>query len=354
MSDSGSRATNDLDLSDLKTGIESELPNSFRCVAELTKLKKEFSDKFGPQIDFFDFGVDLNLDSKGTLEGKLDVLTRACIWHAIALKAEINLKLLHTIDGYLAAVDTKNPISTFLLARYLLELVATVSQIDFDLQACAKISVDEWPRRGMEFLGILYRARHSTTDESYKSVFQKLGVPRHHYEPIRIKNAIKSLVARPGFSSAKKTYDSLSNMCHHNGSAHKMLASNPRETKSIVSSGGTVFSLNEKAAAFSLQYQDAYAADHALARTARVAWWSAFSADRIAREIREVPFTQKELRSLTKGRLLSARPVDAVSEKVLSERWIGRQVKLGRNEPCACGSGEKFKNCCWGKRVEYL
>lgn len=23
-----------------------------------------------------------------------------------------------------------------------------------------------------------------------------------------------------------------------------------------------------------------------------------------------------------------------------------RQIKVGRNEPCPCGSGKKFKNCC--------
>jgi uncharacterized protein len=23
--------------------------------------------------------------------------------------------------------------------------------------------------------------------------------------------------------------------------------------------------------------------------------------------------------------------------------------KVGRNDPCPCGSGKKHKNCCWGK-----
>lgn len=23
--------------------------------------------------------------------------------------------------------------------------------------------------------------------------------------------------------------------------------------------------------------------------------------------------------------------------------------KVGRNEPCPCGSGKKYKQCCWGK-----
>lgn len=26
--------------------------------------------------------------------------------------------------------------------------------------------------------------------------------------------------------------------------------------------------------------------------------------------------------------------------------------KIGRNEPCPCGSGKKFKNCCMGKEDE--
>jgi preprotein translocase subunit SecA len=28
-----------------------------------------------------------------------------------------------------------------------------------------------------------------------------------------------------------------------------------------------------------------------------------------------------------------------------------RQQRVGRNDPCPCGSGKKFKNCCMRKRV---
>ena len=24
-------------------------------------------------------------------------------------------------------------------------------------------------------------------------------------------------------------------------------------------------------------------------------------------------------------------------------------TKVGRNDPCPCGSGKKYKRCCWGK-----
>lgn len=31
--------------------------------------------------------------------------------------------------------------------------------------------------------------------------------------------------------------------------------------------------------------------------------------------------------------------------------WVRRTKKVGRNEPCPCGSGKKFKNCeCYAKR----
>lgn len=29
-----------------------------------------------------------------------------------------------------------------------------------------------------------------------------------------------------------------------------------------------------------------------------------------------------------------------------------RMFKAGRNDPCPCGSGKKFKRCCWGERAK--
>jgi len=28
--------------------------------------------------------------------------------------------------------------------------------------------------------------------------------------------------------------------------------------------------------------------------------------------------------------------------------------KLGRNEPCPCGSRKKYKHCCWNKSFEWV
>lgn len=55
------------------------------------------------------------------------------------------------------------------------------------------------------------------------------------------------------------------------------------------------------------------------------------------------------------------------SEKIISEEkikelqhafikahtpWRRTEAKIGRNEPCPCGSGKKYKNCCI-KKSEY-
>lgn len=40
-------------------------------------------------------------------------------------------------------------------------------------------------------------------------------------------------------------------------------------------------------------------------------------------------------------------PVDVIS----SETPVRRETKIGRNDPCPCGSGRKYKNCC-GKNVD--
>ena len=29
-----------------------------------------------------------------------------------------------------------------------------------------------------------------------------------------------------------------------------------------------------------------------------------------------------------------------------------KSLKIGRNEPCPCGSGKKYKNCCRNKKLE--
>jgi SEC-C motif len=332
----------------LGESLEDELPISQRCLEELRTIRDELAREHkGWKAEVFDFGLDMTFRAEKTVESRLEHLTRTCIWHAIALKIEFNLKLLYTIDGYLSAVDAKNPVSTFLLARYLLELAATVSAIDSELNACCSISdLTKWQVRGTAFMLVLYRARHSTSDETHKMFMRELGIPEELCRPIKIGKAIKGLASRPGFSSAVATYGKLSNFCHHNGTGHKMFTERVRETTSIALRNGRVLLLKDKAAAMTMSYPAPVLTAVSLTHTARVAWWSSRCAKEMIEGMREQPFSDKELRTISGGRLRNARWAYSSLDLAVNPDTPMKSTKIGRNEPCPCGSGKKYKLCC--------
>ncbi len=40
------------------------------------------------------------------------------------------------------------------------------------------------------------------------------------------------------------------------------------------------------------------------------------------------------------------RDLGVQNKPLLHERFMGSSKKVGRNDPCPCGSGKKFKKCC--------
>jgi SEC-C motif len=339
--------------SNTDTGIGDQLDDAAsindRCIDELRGLQAEIVRAHGRPYELFDFGYETTVDPQESIDVALRRLTGISIWHSIILKTEFRLKLLYTIDGYLQAVDAKNPVSSFLLARFLLELVATVSEIDFLLEECVSADVREWQPRAAIFLGTLNRARNSTSDEDFKMIFERVGAPKELLQPIRIGTAMKRLACRHGFEGAVTIYGMLSNMCHHNGSGHLMLTESFRATSSVTLPSGETVYLEENASALTLGYPATSFMSRSLLRTARVAWWSAVSANQLIKDLRETPFTDDELSSLTNGRLTAAMPYGVIASP-LATTHHSNAAKVGRNAPCPCGSGKKYKNCCRGGR----
>lgn len=48
------------------------------------------------------------------------------------------------------------------------------------------------------------------------------------------------------------------------------------------------------------------------------------------------------------GRTVVVDKVEVVGEE--DATIVGKSVQAARNEPCPCGSGQKYKRCCLGKR----
>lgn len=40
---------------------------------------------------------------------------------------------------------------------------------------------------------------------------------------------------------------------------------------------------------------------------------------------------------------------DLLTQRTFHVETLRRGAKVGRNQPCPCGSGKKYKKCCWLK-----
>jgi SEC-C motif len=109
-------------------------------------------------------------------------------------------------------------------------------------------------------------------------------------------------------------------------------------------SGKRLF-FDKTVAGTTMGYPSSDSAANYLTLTARPASWCAHSANKLIDHLREVPFSDKELRMLTGGRIKTADDIYVDAELQPGKRH-GRRA-LGRNHPCPCGSGKKYKHCCW-------
>lgn len=69
-------------------------------------------------------------------------------------------------------------------------------------------------------------------------------------------------------------------------------------------------------------------------------------------KIEQEPVVQQQpVKILFTGKELTPEEKAAQKDKhkLQIQKTIVREVKAGRNDPCPCGSGEKYKNCCWAK-----
>lgn len=68
-------------------------------------------------------------------------------------------------------------------------------------------------------------------------------------------------------------------------------------------------------------------------------------------------FTDEELEQVLKGEQGSKyKEVDIENLPPIKQIQLREkgETKIGRNDPCPCGSGKKFKRCCWtGKTGMY-
>lgn len=53
-----------------------------------------------------------------------------------------------------------------------------------------------------------------------------------------------------------------------------------------------------------------------------------------------------EREEVIQGQTTAHQPKEGDEEKQAKKKPVRKAVDIGRNDPCYCGSGKKYKNCC--------
>jgi hypothetical protein len=168
---------------------DAELEKAKEVVQSLRVLRTRYLADWSPPVELFVPNPKLDLESRRTNERKVKFFNQTALWHGLLLKQEFKLKLLSCLDGYLAAVDSENPVLVYLSARYLLELVATIAYLDFELREALKANAGDWEGRGVRFVTTLCRGRYASSDPKMADVLQTFGTPKKAVKPIGIEPA---------------------------------------------------------------------------------------------------------------------------------------------------------------------
>lgn len=298
-------------------------------------------------VEFFEPAFTIDVESRKKVDQKIKHLDQTSAMMALVYSHEIKLKLLYIIDGYRAAVLGRNPLSIYLVARYCLELAATVNYVSEDLQAALTTDLRDWLGRGTRFLTALMRARYSSSDPEITAAYRKFKASRRAVEPMQIGDAIKRLAATEGFSSVIPDYDFLSNICHHNGSGLRLFARGMRVTNTVHLRSGSTILVPSGAPAYTFEYPAVRAADVAFIQTAGLVFHCSDKVLNLIAAMPMKPFSEEDVAAVTQGRLVDSLQFFEAKDEAERASFIARNtVKLGRNDPCACGSGKKFKHCC--------
>jgi hypothetical protein len=300
------------------------------CVSvdKIKILRSRLYKKYAGPAEFME--PSLAIETRPTVLRQVKYLNQTAFMQCLILKHEYGLKLLLAVDGYLLVVASENSSLTYLSARHIFELQATLHYIGSELDKARSLPIRDWRARAQSFLSVLWRSRYAASDPRIAKLYKDAGASTSAMKPFNITEAIKGLTSVSEFKNASCDYDFLSNMCHHNGSGHRLFVHSQRNTDRVVLQTGEIVVSPDSGSAVTLVYPPVTGSREAIIMTAThvhscMSWSSKWIED-----LPMLPLDDQEVAEITKGECQSS---------------LNRRV-VGRNDLCVCGSGKKFKRCC--------
>lgn len=277
--------------------------------------------------------------SGNQVENNIEKILQSCHLASMDFQVSNFIKLAQTVEGYIFGYDHFNTVSMFLFTRYLVEQHAFVRYVASRLIETQDENNTDLTGRAQSFFTLLTRTRFATNDSDLVKQLSANGISKKRLKPFHINDCIKYLGKAMPELHLDNTYDYLSDRTHHNG-ASQYLGSPGYFKDSTVSQiwGRTFIHSARPVTRYEYPLRDA----------------------KIDRD-RTVDIMLEHTSSLYPF-LLSGIPLDPCTEKERTQHWNGpkqlktkkepptpRNKKVGRNEPCPCGSGKKYKHCCLRK-----
>jgi hypothetical protein len=265
-------------------------------------------------------------------------LHQSSLLHREHLCRASQIKHLYLVDAYLDLAKSQNGLALYIVARTMFELSAFLHEVRARLVEAAERAGENWREAGQMFFGIAVRARFATTREDYKALLHEAGFPQERIKPFNVMSCVRSLAQHVDNEDAEDRYAFLCDFVHHNMASATTANSGSGQAEVALSSGGGAIIMPGGGTITQYEYPIPSKFARALEDTGHGFLRDALACVRWINEIPESPYTPQMVKHFT-GTRLGAPMLRPPDQRSHSE-------KIGRNEPCPCGSGMKYKRCC--------
>lgn len=309
------------------------------ALKELVSLRERLFVQVAPRMQFPEPDLTLDLESRRDSELRMFKYLHQSSWmHREHFCHANRIKHLYLIDAYLDLARSQNGLALYLVARSMFELSSFLHEVRTQLLDAEARDGKNWRQAGEMFFGRIVRARYATTRHDYEAALLGAGLSPERIKPFNIKNCIHGLAQDAGNDDAEVRYATLCDFVHHNLASTTTANAGRAVADMARSSGGGAMIMPGGGIITQYEYPIPSRFAVALEDTCAGFLHDAGACIRWTNEMPESPYPPKLVEQFT-GTPLG---VQMLGPPV--QRSYHRNV--GRNEPCPCGSGMKYKRCC--------
>jgi hypothetical protein len=315
-------------------------------IEKIKKTREKLWANRSYPVNLPDPNWNLDLASRGNdQQRQFKHLHQSCLMHTMHFKISNQIKLFYFIDGLLDQLKQLNPFGVTSFSRAILEQNAFCHRIYKETHTFSEGDENSWKPRGEGFFSRMIRARYGTSWSPLKEYLGNHGLSKKKLEPYNITECIRKVSAETEYSEIIDNYDWLCEFVHQNIGSQAISRSGTSTGQ--ISGGGRMSPLtmtNNQGPITTYEYPSPTSRD-VINTAIPIFERNLKDVIRWSEAIPDSPYSEKEILERTGTK--QGMPFIPFGPNPAKYSPFGQlQKKVGRNEPCPCGSGKKYKHCC--------